>query len=430
MNTRLVLVLLLFWGALGSAQVRWTKYSGNPILSPAQVSAGGQGFDARHAWMPMVMFENGLYRMWYIGYGYDDQGYGPVYRVGAAISENGLDWYRYAKNPVVGTGAAGSFDAGRIWGGCVIKVGSTYRMYYGGYAGKFSIGLFESTDGITWERHSAPKLTPGPSGSWDQDGVSAPSVMRDSSGRYRMWYSGTNGNSVAIGLAFSEDGLTWTKWEGNPILKSDPSIAWESMYITDSRVLRIDSMYHMFYFGLASGTGFGIGYASSADGVHWTKYPGNPVLKPGPRGSWEEYSLSQGWVIFKDNEFKLWYGARQYADIFQIGYASSPLGATSQTTGLLEHPGTPERSTLLTSYPNPFNPSTTIVYSLARRGNVRLTVYDVTGREVTVLADGAQEAGQHEVVWNAGDAASGMYLVRMTLAGEQGREVQKVVLVR
>ncbi len=72
----------------------------------------------------------------------------------------------------------------------------------------------------------------------------------------------------------------------------------------------------------------------------------------------------------------------------------------------------------LSHYPNPFNPSTTIVYDLPVQERVELAVFDIMGRRVSVLFDGFQEAGSHKHVWNAVDSnggalASGVYFCRI-----------------
>ncbi|KAF0138405.1 MAG: 5'-nucleotidase [Ignavibacteria bacterium] len=64
----------------------------------------------------------------------------------------------------------------------------------------------------------------------------------------------------------------------------------------------------------------------------------------------------------------------------------------------------------VTNYPNPFNPSTTISYSLPQAGHVVLKVYDVLGREVAELANGFKEKGKHIVTFNASSLASGFYV--------------------
>ena len=80
------------------------------------------------------------------------------------------------------------------------------------------------------------------------------------------------------------------------------------------------------------------------------------------------------------------------------------------------------------SYPNPFNPSTQIAFSLPEAQRVRLAVYDVTGREVARLVDGSIGAGRHEVRFEAGHLPSGVYLYRI----EAGPlvEVRRMVLLK
>lgn len=83
--------------------------------------------------------------------------------------------------------------------------------------------------------------------------------------------------------------------------------------------------------------------------------------------------------------------------------------------------------------PNPFNPSTTISYDLARAGAVQLTVVDLRGRLVRTLVDHDQSAGHHVAHWDGNDrhgrpAASGAYLVRLVAGGEQ--VVGKLLLAR
>jgi alkaline phosphatase len=80
------------------------------------------------------------------------------------------------------------------------------------------------------------------------------------------------------------------------------------------------------------------------------------------------------------------------------------------------------------SYPNPFNPQTTLRYTLARDGHVRIAVYDVVGQEVARLMDQVQLAGVHELAWNAAGAASGTYICRMEADGQSF--ARRLLLVR
>jgi len=73
----------------------------------------------------------------------------------------------------------------------------------------------------------------------------------------------------------------------------------------------------------------------------------------------------------------------------------------------------PKKYSLLQNYPNPFNPSTTIKYSIVIKGEVKLTIYDILGREVSVLVNEVKDPGYYEVNFNASNLASGVYFYRL-----------------
>jgi hypothetical protein len=75
--------------------------------------------------------------------------------------------------------------------------------------------------------------------------------------------------------------------------------------------------------------------------------------------------------------------------------------------------------------PNPFNPTTTLFFSLARPGHVSLRVHDVAGREVAALVDGERAAGEHQVLFQGRGIASGVYVAVL----RQGDTVQTTRLV-
>jgi hypothetical protein len=84
------------------------------------------------------------------------------------------------------------------------------------------------------------------------------------------------------------------------------------------------------------------------------------------------------------------------------------------TSGDLFEGETPEKFALLGNYPNPFNPTTTIEFSLAQADFVDLSVFDITGRHVTTLVDGFRDTGTHEVTFDAAGMTTGLYVYRLT----------------
>lgn len=93
----------------------------------------------------------------------------------------------------------------------------------------------------------------------------------------------------------------------------------------------------------------------------------------------------------------------------------------------------PTQFVLAQNHPNPFNPNTTIDFSLPYASDVDLVVYDMIGREVTVLVRGYRPAGQYRITWNGRNssgksASSGVYYYRLSIGGTT--EMRKMVLLR
>lgn len=84
---------------------------------------------------------------------------------------------------------------------------------------------------------------------------------------------------------------------------------------------------------------------------------------------------------------------------------------------------------LLQNYPDPFNPSTKIQFQLPVTENIKLAVYDLTGREITVLMNERLNAGKHEVTFNASKYASGVYFYRLT-AGSIVIGTKRMILLK
>ena len=304
-----------------------------------------------------------------------------------------------------------------------------------------------SADGRTWLKDTDhnPVLSPGAGGSWDYKWVDSHCIIRVDT-LYHMWYAGCNLNGVRIGHATSPDGITWTKDVNNPVLTFGALGSWEypadDGRVEGPNVIYDGSTYHMWYSG-GNHSRWQIGYATSADGVSWTKYEGNPVLKRGATGDWDDTSVGFCSVLLDTvtSTFRMWYsGSDQYLvyndswrAVGQIGYATSPDGITwtkhdnpatmdspySESDPVLTdidqsiRPGIPEKFQLYQNYPNPFNPSTTISYQLAIGSQIELSIYNLRGQRVATLVNKKQTAGSYQVQWDATGFAGGVYFYRL-----------------
>lgn len=81
-------------------------------------------------------------------------------------------------------------------------------------------------------------------------------------------------------------------------------------------------------------------------------------------------------------------------------------------TGVADQAVVPSRYELDQAYPNPFNPATTIRYSLPAESNVQVSVFNLIGQQIATLSEGIEAAGVHAARWNAGGNPSGIYFVR------------------
>jgi len=79
-------------------------------------------------------------------------------------------------------------------------------------------------------------------------------------------------------------------------------------------------------------------------------------------------------------------------------------------------------------YPNPFNPATTISYSLEKYGKVSLVIYDIQGRKVHTLVDEYNDKGSYDIIWDASGLSTGMYILQMV--SEEFVSTQKLMLIK
>ncbi len=271
---------------------------------------------------PCVLKLGDRYYMWYTGYD------GRNLRIGLATGSNGKNWNKNTKNPLLELGASDSWEGTHIYNPCVVKVEDKLYMWYAGArvlkkGGWYvSIGLATSSgDGISWKKSPAnPVLSPEEG--WESHSIFGPCVL-EVDGRYQMWYAAGE-IPRGIGLATSYDCQSWVKHDSNPILKGIPG-TWENDGMDRPCVIKKDSMYYMYYSGI-NGLNTRIGLATSKDGKNWHKSETNPVLDL-DKNAWDDTYAADCWVMKMGNEYYMWYRGHD-GKYSHLGLATSANGVS------------------------------------------------------------------------------------------------------
>lgn len=213
----------------------------------------------------------------------------------------------------------------------VLFENGTYRMWFTVLSDErrllpLAIAYAESQDGVTWDVWKDPSslgkrwddylvLKPVKDG-WNALGVETVSVVRSPAGKYHMYYTGDmppeGSHLAAIGLATSDDGIRWAPYGDGPIFEAENS--WEQpvcdkpedrstcvggvmepSVIYDAK----ERVYKMWYAGIGKNDeviSFRIGYATSPDGMRWSRRK-DPVFDKGGQGAWDELWVSHTSVV-------------------------------------------------------------------------------------------------------------------------------------
>jgi hypothetical protein len=162
------------------------------------------------------------------------------------------EWVDDPTDPVIGSPDPGAWDQDR-YPLAVIVVDGTYHLYFNGqdegasFPNAYDIGHATSSDGVSWVMDPAnPVLTRGAEGEWDDDSLWGAGLIHDASG-FRLWYQGGDGEVYAVGYATSPDGSTWTKYAENPIMDPGPSGSFDDGAVMPSTVMVRDGLYQMWY---------------------------------------------------------------------------------------------------------------------------------------------------------------------------------------
>lgn len=344
----LILVSCLF--ALCAESLRaddadWGEYPANPVYDPA----------TGRAYYPCVIYDADrfsghgdayYYKMWY---GNTD----ATRWQWVAYSNDGINWENAEEVSGIASHGyhaklvyvAGGYGAGPYF----------YKIWYWdpdvSIYGITAMRTADSADGVTWvndqvlTQDASHPLVTGVWPDWNRGSYGPVHVLHNPSASnsggdpfeysFAMYYDGTTGGVEVTGLGYSTDGNHWSRFGDEPVLGLGAPGEWDSDYASHGTVVReSDGVWHLWYSGggPSSGGNQGIGYASSADGINWTKSPGNPLLYYTDGVAWRDNRTYTPSVIYRPDKFgghgglsrfKMWFTGRSSTGNYAIGHMAS-----------------------------------------------------------------------------------------------------------
>jgi hypothetical protein len=291
--------------------LKFKAYEHNPILSPGEPGT----WDELFLWTPQIVLYDDVFYLFYLGGNVSGR-----MAIGIATSNDGFHFTKFSGNPVLSPDDKG-FDSFTVGPGIVLKSDSTWLMYYnaqdlatfapGHCAGRATAASMTGP----WIKSETPVISSGGTGEWDAGFIIPSTVLKLENGSYMMFYSG--GEDLALwddfytGMATSSDGINWKKYndpnttqhpyaESDPVLMTGRNGEWDGAFIWMANVTKFPGGFRMYY----SATDVNIrkelkaiGYATSKDGIHWEKYPGNPVYQ----SKQDPFAKSHGIIGYMEN---------------------------------------------------------------------------------------------------------------------------------
>ena len=171
----------------------WTMDTPEPVLDVGPIGS----WDEQAVAHPSVKKRGDVYEMWYAS---------AELQVGHAISTDGVEWVRYCGNPVFEPIGGDSWEGGQSKAPEVIYDEGLYHLFYsGGGQEAWRVGHAVSADGLRWSRTGGSPLLPaGDPGDWDESGTINATPL-PYYGAMRLWYTGVSTGPSAVGVATIEE---------------------------------------------------------------------------------------------------------------------------------------------------------------------------------------------------------------------------------
>lgn len=318
-------VLLSLTFPLNTINASFTRYGFNPIISPRT------GYwDSQYVLNPAVIKRESEYKLWH------DGNSGSGWRIGLASSADGVSSWVRSLSAVIDVGSSNGWETETATPTVIYNDDlGKYQMWYTSINSlywisghdRFRLKYAISDDGINWDEYNGWVLT-GSLGQWDSGGIARGISVIYLNGTYHLWYSATNDNDLTvnpywrIGYATSPDGIHWTKQNGgNPVI--EPTTLWELNNISYPHVIVDSGMFKIWYAASQADLPTKFVYAYSIDGINWTKPSDqNPVFTLGMIGSFDSVYISQPFVLRDGSQYKMWYSGFN-GSRWAIGYATA-----------------------------------------------------------------------------------------------------------
>jgi hypothetical protein len=263
-----------------------------------------------------------------------------------------------------------------------------------------------------------------------------------SSNNGATWTQTTLNSGDVYSLAVSGSNIIAGKYQTGVYISSNNGSTWTQTALNNQTIQSLFVNGNNVYAGTYYSAGV---YKSTNNGASWTKngltnrsvysfalYGNSIIAGADGYGVFVSSNNDTNWVQRNEGLVGM---ERTYGLCTTNGYILAATDYSMYRRGLSEFIGVkqiseqvPENFTLSQNYPNPFNPSTVIKFTVANTGFVKLTVFDITGREIEVLAAEEMKAGVYPAEFDASRYASGLYFYKMETSNYV--QTKKMMLIK
>jgi beta-1,2-mannobiose phosphorylase / 1,2-beta-oligomannan phosphorylase len=256
--------------------VHFVPYANNPVFAGTDSTTWDKHIRERG----YILREGNTYKLWYTGYTVEDD----ERHLGYATSTDGFTWTRYKTNPV--------HDAHWVEDMSVVNVDGTYYMFA---EGRSDIAhLLTSTNGIQWNEKGDLDIRKVNGEPISKGAFGTPAIWHENG----KWYLFYERGDLGVWLATSRDLKIWTNVQDEPVLALGPD-RYDLYAVAVNQVIKYKGLYYAYYH--ASDTkewkAWTTNVAVSKDLIHWTKYPGNPIIRT---------DCSSGIMVYDGKQYRLY----------------------------------------------------------------------------------------------------------------------------